>query len=114
MKQESGLIGAGKLAVVNAADNEIPIARNERAGQLHDVAELPVKTLHQLSAYNASVTFFQILCLLLRRYHKLRIHVEIAFVDREIGEPVAGILIIGAEPIAQADALDAGNFGNLL
>jgi len=55
VKKELGFIDGGLRAFVNAANDKIPIALHDGAGQLHGIIEFPAESLGQLAADNAGI-----------------------------------------------------------
>ena len=101
--------------VVDAADGQLRVEREDRSRECDAIAELPVKAPHQLRTDQAAAPvgfesshLFRIdLVLAEDGLHLLRI-------DREIGEEVLPLLVVRPDPLHLAGVQDTGELPDLL
>src|SRR6476469_531312 len=93
--------------MVDAADGERPVAREDRALKGHVVAHLPSERLDEPLANHRGRSLPQERLLLIFGNLNLRIHLQVTLrIDGELREELSAIAVLTAKPVRPGHGLD--------
>ena len=115
MEEKDGLIRILIFPVIDAAQDKLPVAGEDRPLQRDDVPDAPVESFHQFSPRKAAVAVAEKGLLLLRRKDVLRIEVYVTLgVDGVIGKKILLFDVDAVKPVSPRDPLHAVDLANLV